>query len=97
MASRRHLNAIDMPFGWHYFFSEMTQNQFNNRFVKIGVRIKPAPLEIHKFHNEQLARRKLVNPVSKFGQVQFIYRLTDVERRKFKVEFNNPGVVAIIE
>lgn len=90
-------DGIDMPFGRYRFPSAMTLRQFNNGFVKIRLGIQRPVLKVDELRDENLSRRKAVQPVSKFGQVSFIYRLTDLERGQLKVQLDNPGIVAVVD
>ena len=53
-------------------------------------------LKSNEFRKPELFIADRLHPVSKLGNVQFIYHLSDLERRQLKVRLDNPGVVAII-
>lgn len=74
----------------------MRLNEFENRSVNRRALLKKAKLESRELRHPQLSIAQSLHPVAKFGQVAFIYRLSDVERSRFNVQVDNPGIVAVV-
>ncbi len=55
-----------------------------------------AELKLDEFRNPNLSVWKPLKPVSKFGEVLFLYFLPDLEADKHNVRVNNSGVVAVV-
>lgn len=75
----------------------MTIKELDNGFMKVAVGFKGSVLELNKLDDVQFAIGERLEPVSKFHERIFIYRLTDFERRQLKVKADNPGVIAVIQ
>lgn len=74
----------------------MRNNEFNGRLVKVAGSRKVAELFVDEIREPQFSIRQPLDPLTKFGDILFLHRLTDLERRQFQVGVNNPGVVAIV-
>jgi hypothetical protein len=60
-------------------------------------RVESSKLKLNEFWYPKVTRIEALEPFSKFDEVFFVYRLTDLERSQFHVQADNPGYVAIIE
>lgn len=70
--------------------------KLDNRTVNNARRFEFPELERNKLRNIEFSVGKSLEPAFKFSEVVFVYRLTDKERRQLNVQFDNPGVIAII-
>ncbi len=75
----------------------MTMKKFYNRLMDNARGSKLTKLEANKLEDVKLSGWKSIHPATKFGQVMFLYRLTDLERRELGVQLDNPGVIAVVE
>ena len=74
----------------------MRLNKFDDGLMDFAGRRQFAELGADEIREPQFAIGEALHPFTKFGEVLFLYRLTDLERRQFQVGVNNPGVVAVV-
>ncbi len=74
----------------------MKLNQFKRGFVQVVTPVQFPVLFGDELGEPGHAVRAALDPVAKFSDMLFLYRLSDLERRQLKVEFNNPGVDAVV-
>lgn len=77
-------------------FKLMLFDGFEDRFMSRTRNRELAVLERDELRNEEFPVAQCLQPVSKFGQVLFIYRLPDVEANGFKVKFDKPYARAVV-
>lgn len=75
----------------------MTLKQSKNRLVNPAKCRKLTELEPDELRNKRLFPFQGLEPVGEFGEMFLICRLSNEDRRKLQVDFNNPGIVAVIQ
>lgn len=75
----------------------MKLNCPDNRLMDMAFLRKRSELKADELRDVELSIRKSLHPVSKCGDVFFLYKLTDLERRELQVRPDNPGYIAVIE
>lgn len=66
------------------------------RQVGLTIGLKRPVLELHERPDQEFRAFQCVQPVGKFGQVLFVYRLADLGRSDFQADFDNSRVVAVV-
>jgi hypothetical protein len=74
----------------------MRLQQFGNSQVRNTFGREVSVLKADELYEPKSSVRKALEPAGDFTEMVFIYRLSDVERRRLKVQINNPGIIAVI-
>lgn len=86
-----------MGLNYRTFGEVMKLQKRNNRAVNDRSGLEFSELKPDELGDAPFSIGDSLEPVSKFGDVLFLHRLSDSARNKFKVNFDNPGIVAVIE
>lgn len=74
----------------------MSLNEFDNRSVRWAGSRKLPVLKVNEFGKEIPVVAQRLQPVSKFGNVLFFYRLAAISADQGEVQFDKPYCVAVI-
>ena len=74
----------------------MRTNCFKDSGVRSALLGKRSVLKRDEFRQANFSIWELGSPAFEFNEMIRFYRLPDVERRRLKIQVNNPGLVAVV-